>query len=215
MAESVADRGMETRTPIGIHEDVITTCPICCETLKDPRLLPCQHTFCLPCLQRLAHRKQSDLASEITCPLCRATVAAPRGDVTALPVNEFARGLIELIAKIKSQMNDSLTAEKSFDVDAEYVACCKKSPSGSSNALQKDVICASGCDKVLETRCTEPRYPMAVCSFCNVADKSTVHGSVSFLTFQHVHRIFSFIKWCNVCFITTECRKTLRVKPGR
>ncbi|XP_048187064.1 E3 ubiquitin-protein ligase SH3RF2 [Perognathus longimembris pacificus] len=55
-------------------------CPVCLEKLDvTARVLPCQHTFCKPCLQRIfkAHR-------ELRCPECRTPVA---GSVEALPAN--------------------------------------------------------------------------------------------------------------------------------
>ena len=30
----------------------LVTCPICCDRLKSPRMLPCQHTLCFNCLGR-------------------------------------------------------------------------------------------------------------------------------------------------------------------
>ena len=34
--------------------EVTTKCPICLETLEDPKTLPCFHSFCLMCLDNLA-----------------------------------------------------------------------------------------------------------------------------------------------------------------
>ena len=50
------------------------TCSVCLEQLRDPKILPCCHTFCLKCLERTVTRK-----AEITCPLCRKTHAIPAG----------------------------------------------------------------------------------------------------------------------------------------
>ncbi|XP_067343642.1 E3 ubiquitin-protein ligase rnf213-beta isoform X4 [Channa argus] len=41
------------------------SCPVCLSELKDPSVLPCQHVFCLPCLQQCIHGRSS-------CPACRA-----------------------------------------------------------------------------------------------------------------------------------------------
>jgi len=39
--------------PFGAERlDELTTCPQCEQTLSDPRVLPCSHTLCLPCLQQ-------------------------------------------------------------------------------------------------------------------------------------------------------------------
>ena len=43
-------------------------CPICYETLENPRFLPCFHKFCLECVQKL---EQENVNGKLKCPLCR------------------------------------------------------------------------------------------------------------------------------------------------
>ena len=58
-------------------------CSICQEDVKDRRLLPCIHSFCLECLRRYCREKQpGDVA---TCPLCRYEFKIPLDGVTGLP----------------------------------------------------------------------------------------------------------------------------------
>ena len=59
------------------------TCSVCLDRLKDPRLLPCLHTYCKGCLQGIV-RKSRD-KSNIQCPQCRSTHAVPSGGVNELP----------------------------------------------------------------------------------------------------------------------------------
>lgn len=47
----------------------LTTCAICLSPFQDPRTLPCQHVFCLTCLQK-QQRSQPSLA----CAVCRTPV---------------------------------------------------------------------------------------------------------------------------------------------
>ncbi|XP_029934003.1 E3 ubiquitin-protein ligase rnf213-beta [Myripristis murdjan] len=42
------------------------TCPVCLLELREPSVLPCEHVFCLPCLQRCIQ------ADRHSCPKCRA-----------------------------------------------------------------------------------------------------------------------------------------------
>ena len=44
-------------------------CILCLETYKDPRILPCGHTFCLSCLQKLANSHLS--INKYKCAFCR------------------------------------------------------------------------------------------------------------------------------------------------
>ncbi|NWH99085.1 TRI59 protein, partial [Tichodroma muraria] len=67
------------------------TCAICCDIFAEPRVLPCSHTFCRPCLQRLPQRPPGRLR----CPSCRALVAVPAAGPEALPINFALRAVIE------------------------------------------------------------------------------------------------------------------------
>lgn len=51
-------------------------CTICLDSLVYPKLLPCQHTFCLSCL--VSYMKKADDKKNITCPLCRKTFPVPQ-----------------------------------------------------------------------------------------------------------------------------------------
>ncbi|XP_036404376.1 E3 ubiquitin-protein ligase SH3RF2 [Megalops cyprinoides] len=63
-------------------------CPLCFERLDvTAKVLPCQHTFCKPCLRRLAASR-----TELRCPECRAP--APTG-VEELPANLLLVRLLE------------------------------------------------------------------------------------------------------------------------
>ncbi len=61
------------------------TCPVCLDRYKVPKLLPCQHTFCLtPCLTNLLDRQ----TRKIKCPECRMLHALPpSGQIESFPNN--------------------------------------------------------------------------------------------------------------------------------
>ena len=44
-------------------------CAVCLDHFQDPKVLPCLHTYCKKCLEKV--QKQSDGRSVITCPECR------------------------------------------------------------------------------------------------------------------------------------------------
>nr|XP_006631927.1 PREDICTED: putative E3 ubiquitin-protein ligase SH3RF2 isoform X1 [Lepisosteus oculatus]XP_015204954.1 PREDICTED: putative E3 ubiquitin-protein ligase SH3RF2 isoform X1 [Lepisosteus oculatus]XP_015204955.1 PREDICTED: putative E3 ubiquitin-protein ligase SH3RF2 isoform X1 [Lepisosteus oculatus]XP_015204956.1 PREDICTED: putative E3 ubiquitin-protein ligase SH3RF2 isoform X1 [Lepisosteus oculatus]XP_015204957.1 PREDICTED: putative E3 ubiquitin-protein ligase SH3RF2 isoform X1 [Lepisosteus ocula len=55
-------------------------CPLCFERLDiSAKVLPCQHTFCKPCLQRMVYSK-----AEVRCPECRTPVSC---GIEELPAN--------------------------------------------------------------------------------------------------------------------------------
>ncbi|XP_067410093.1 E3 ubiquitin-protein ligase TRIM56 [Emydura macquarii macquarii] len=75
--------------------DAITTdfltCPICLERLRQPKILPCLHTYCQGCLEGLL-----DDSPALRCPECREEVPLPQG-VAGLKTNFFVNGLLELV----------------------------------------------------------------------------------------------------------------------
>ncbi|XP_076438754.1 uncharacterized protein LOC143277738 [Babylonia areolata] len=62
-------------------------CGLCMELFTSPRFLPCHHTFCLACLQRLVQSKPR--SKTFPCPSCRATVTIPKGGVEKFQVNFY------------------------------------------------------------------------------------------------------------------------------
>ena len=46
-------------------------CGICLESFQEPKVLPCQHTYCKKCLERIIFRASGGRVQKITCPECR------------------------------------------------------------------------------------------------------------------------------------------------
>uniref|UniRef100_A0A8C5M3Y5 Uncharacterized protein n=1 Tax=Leptobrachium leishanense TaxID=445787 RepID=A0A8C5M3Y5_9ANUR len=63
-------------------------CPLCHEIFLDPRILPCLHTLCLSCLNRLrpftSTRNGSETQKSLLCPVCDSEVVLPPEGVTGL-----------------------------------------------------------------------------------------------------------------------------------
>ncbi|CAG2229163.1 unnamed protein product [Mytilus edulis] len=56
------------------------SCPVCSETLKSPKILPCLHSFCEQCIHEfiLSTARKKDIAiKDFNCPVCR-TVVKPK-----------------------------------------------------------------------------------------------------------------------------------------
>ncbi|NXL78888.1 TRI59 protein, partial [Leptocoma aspasia] len=70
------------------------TCPICCDTFSEPRVLPCSHTFCLPCLQGVL-QPPGAAGRCLSCPSCRAVLAVPAAGLQALPINFALKAVID------------------------------------------------------------------------------------------------------------------------
>ena len=63
----------------------------------NPKLLPCSHTVCRSCLERIIEAQSRDNIS-FRCPICRETITIPRGGVTAFPPSFIVNQLLDLMA---------------------------------------------------------------------------------------------------------------------
>ena len=61
---------MATAAPEEVNKYM--SCAICFERFKEPKVLPCLHTYCKECLVKLMKKKGSDHI--ITCPECRQDI---------------------------------------------------------------------------------------------------------------------------------------------
>jgi hypothetical protein len=77
-------------------------CSVCCEVFKDPRILPCGHTFCLKCLQgivktavgRFNTNRTSAKIDTKPCPQCRTPFVVGCQNLQDLPKNFTVADLI-------------------------------------------------------------------------------------------------------------------------
>ena len=87
-------------------------CPLCLETVYDPKTLPCLHSFCLHCLDKLATSARRQLQETIKCPVCLTVFKIPeentfRGFPTSFHLNRLVDILALKDGKTKDQRCDS------------------------------------------------------------------------------------------------------------
>ena len=71
-------------------------CAICLEMLRDPRMLPCQHTFCLECLEKLSKMNLGN-GKTLDCSLCKRTHDLPiQNGVKGFPKNMLMKSLLDI-----------------------------------------------------------------------------------------------------------------------
>ena len=86
-ASDASTRGSAGDTVQKAREELV--CSICIETLREPRTLTCQHTFCTACLKELgarsprARRRTHSGVPEVTiaCPECRTNIILPENGI--------------------------------------------------------------------------------------------------------------------------------------
>ncbi|XP_066266710.1 tripartite motif-containing protein 2-like [Branchiostoma lanceolatum] len=83
--------------------DEFLVCQVCLEDFKQPKMLPCLHTFCHPCLERLL---ATEPAGKLDCPTCRQDVPLPNNGVQGLKSN-FLVGELRGILQQQSEREPS------------------------------------------------------------------------------------------------------------
>ena len=94
------------------------TCPICYQLFKNPKYLPCHHSYCEQCLEEMK------VQSKIICPECRKEAIVPAGGVKDLPNNFFINRMVdELVLKRKVEGEEEVKCDD-CDEDEPVVAYC-------------------------------------------------------------------------------------------
>lgn len=79
------------------------TCSTCLYTYDNgehtPKLLPCSHTVCKTCLEKMTSLPGVRESDSFRCPICRQSIALPRGGVVSLPPAFLVNQLLDLVAK--------------------------------------------------------------------------------------------------------------------
>jgi len=93
VAKTRSEEGMQQPAPTLEKISDLIACAVCLEVVKNPRLLPCQHSFCLACLSQISKNES------ISCPLCRINHDIP--DAAKLPVDFMKNSLLEIVEQEK------------------------------------------------------------------------------------------------------------------
>lgn len=90
---------MSTEDSVAEHD----RCPLCFGHYEDPRMLPCLHSFCRHCLQKMID--VTDTKQTIECPTCQRAIDVPEWDAGLLPQNLHLAFEVE-VAGYMSKMAD-------------------------------------------------------------------------------------------------------------
>jgi tripartite motif-containing protein 71 len=83
--------------------DQLLTCCICLDRYRTPKLLPCQHSYCLdPCMEGLVDY----VKRQVKCPECRAEHRIPYNGIQGFPTNYTLTKFLELHAEITGGHRD-------------------------------------------------------------------------------------------------------------
>ncbi|XP_070540405.1 E3 ubiquitin-protein ligase TRIM56-like [Ptychodera flava] len=99
MASSVSSEKVLT----DISEQILL-CAICMERFKSPKILPCYHTYCEPCLTEWVKTNNDQLI----CPTCKELFPLPSGGVPAIDNNRFINDLQQILSDVNPDSEKSL-----------------------------------------------------------------------------------------------------------
>jgi len=88
--------------------DQLLTCAICLDRYRNPKLLPCQHSFCMePCMEGLVNY----VTRQVKCPECRAEHRIPYQGIQQYPTNVTLQRFLELHIEITGELPDPTSGQ--------------------------------------------------------------------------------------------------------
>ncbi|XP_070546621.1 E3 ubiquitin-protein ligase TRIM71-like [Ptychodera flava] len=119
MATGGMVRGRTSSRPSMIRENILQ-CSICFEQYKDPRHLPCQHSFCAHCLSTYVRN-----ANTVRCPSCNQIWDVQPGGVDKFPPNYLLNELIDIVGNDDEGADTQCSICKAHPTCAVCVDCDK------------------------------------------------------------------------------------------
>ena len=118
--------------------DELLECPVCLDQIKNPKMLPCQHSFCFhPCLKDIAIQQPGvDGKYIITCPICRKMSSFKPSITLSLPDDLKLKNLLE-IRKNQPQPRPSAPPWEGPSSGASVRSSARPSVPGPSGRLGK------------------------------------------------------------------------------
>ena len=102
--------------------DQLLTCCVCLDRYKNPKLLPCQHSYCMePCMEGLVDY----VKRQVKCPECRAEHRIPYNGIQGFPTNYTLTKFLELHAEITGTVCLSYLIYLLLSIFTSYGAECE------------------------------------------------------------------------------------------
>ncbi|CAH1252819.1 TRIM2 [Branchiostoma lanceolatum] len=178
-------------------DDQFLTCPVCMLHFRDPRILPCLHTFCRECLQEWVTKQQP-----LECPTCRTQVSLPDQGVDGLRTNFYVNNLLDFV---------TVTKEAGPGVPCQV---CEGNVEGSKS------WCAD-CATLMCESCTAVHRKLPFSRDHEVTTEETLKAYRGLSNFQrkrhcHTHKNQELVFYCKSCkdLICTACT-VVDHRPGK
>ena len=134
------------------------TCPLCLDTLREPKLLSCDHVYCKsPCLEALLMRSGNNTVS---CPECRAITQVTANELSNLRTAFHVNRLKEVIVRMKK-------CPMPFDEDV--ISAVRP---GGTDRLAVNMSCKLHPMQSLDIFCSTCTCQRLICRDCVVVDRT-------------------------------------------
>ncbi|CAG2112245.1 unnamed protein product [Medioppia subpectinata] len=121
------------------------TCGTCLYTYDagehTPKLLPCSHTICRICLERITVAAGlRDQTGNFRCPICRESITVPRGGVVAFPPSFLVNQLLDLMTRQRREVIPKCSSHVSQELlfcetcDCVFCSVCTNGSHGSNDS---------------------------------------------------------------------------------
>ena len=77
------------------------TCAICLDRYKDPRALPCTHSYCKDCISRFPVERPRERQRVVRCPVCQQPAQLGENGSSGLPIAFHINNLLEIDELLK------------------------------------------------------------------------------------------------------------------
>ncbi|XP_070555073.1 tripartite motif-containing protein 3-like [Ptychodera flava] len=123
-------RTQSSKTLTKIDEDFLS-CPICREQYKNPKILPCHHTFCAECLIKFTGK-----ATELVCPTCKIPCQLSHEGVKGLKSSFFISSLLDIVCQgmpgrdnihgVCERCEENAASHRCVDCSLDFCQTCTK-----------------------------------------------------------------------------------------
>ncbi|XP_078000006.1 E3 ubiquitin-protein ligase TRIM45-like [Glandiceps talaboti] len=154
--------------------DDYLSCTICLEEYKNPKVLPCDHTFCQECLIKIVERK-----GRLQCSVCDTPCELPQNGVPGLKANFFMNSLLDIVGRCQPTdvskpglcegCDEKTATNRCVDCNINICPSCTKPHKRAKVSRNHTIITV---EEYKEGRSTSRLLPQKV--YCNVHPENEV-----------------------------------------